>query len=247
MVFLSGCTRQWGGAFYISQKEQNAILDHLENKYGEKFAIGRIVSDRFLARRGVYVHPIGKEDESFFVGEPSDGTFVDDYFLPLPDKRMQPLYEEWIQSIIPSAKVAVKLGMYPGGKKEVIYDPDETLQQFVAGADELHIEVNIILSEDMLEHKDEIFEKISEFPEIEPISGFQDTRYTIGFFEQQAFDSEKSGEYRYMSLYVISEDDPDNDLVALTYCYTEDWKKKRPTSNVWEQLNENFKIREAIE
>lgn len=102
--------------------------------------------------------------------------------------------------------------------------------------------MDILLSETMLEEKDEIFEKLSKLPGTEPIAGFCSCEYRIGFFIQKAFDEIESGEDIYMPLYL---DPEDKDIVAATYFL---WINEKDTqAEFLEEIYKNFKIKEVIE
>lgn len=242
------------GRFTVFPSEQKAMLAHLAQKYGEPFVIKETFTPGWStasSMRGAMVHPEGKEDELFLVEIISKDTFVDEYVLRLPEQRMQPLYEEWIQGVISSAKVSVRLDINFGGTKEVIYNPDETLQQFVSEAERLNIEVNIMLSEAMLESKDEIFEKLSKLLESEPISGYKNSKYTVAFLTHEAFENIKSGEYKNIPEYLnpIYEGDDiikaAKEFVAITYCYTTNSESRIQTqAELIQKLNRNLEIKE---
>ena len=250
MVFLSGCIFEIPKRFMVFPSEQKAMLEHLEEKYGETFIIESTSTPGWnenSVTRGAYVYPEGKEYDRFFVEITRKGGFVDQYALREPEKRMQSFYQEWIQSIIPSAKAAVRLRMSYGGIKEVTYNPSETLQQFVSEVDHLYIDVNIMLSETMLGNKDEIFEKLSKALEIEPITGYESGVYTIGFFVYDVFNNLKSGEYNHITTNVNSEmeslKEVVKNLVAASNCYTASGGKATTQREILEQLNKNFERR----
>ena len=251
-VGLSGCVEGiikagWKAATDVSKSEQKAMLKHLEKKYNEKFVKEiHLPNDESSLSRGATVYPEGRENEEFYVNLGTKGSkkVVDDYVLREPEKRMTSLYEQWIQRVTPSAKVAVKLSI--GSRSgELFYNPDKTLQQFVSQTDEMSIDVSIMLSETMLENKDDIFEKLSMLLQTEPISVFKSNRYIVTFFVQKAFNNITSGEHRYMSLYLPDKDDAEKDLVAITFCYTKNLANDNNTqSNIIKQLNERFEIKE---
>lgn len=228
----------------ISEGEKRAALEHLEKKYGEKFVIERIVvpENEGSSMRGLRVHPEGKEGDSFFVSiNPTYGTIIDEYAVLLNERRMIPIYEEWICGVIPSAKVSIYVSGSPS--HDMPYNPKQSLQEFVTEAEGLSIDVNIVLSEDMLENKDDIFEKLSKLPESEPISGYSSGGYRIAFYMQDAFDSINSGDDMYMFL------DPTygKDVVAVTD-FGQSYHMNTPQQwGFLEQLYDKFETKEDVE
>lgn len=253
-VGLFGCSSNFKTLFgIVSKRDQKAILEHLEQKYGEKFIIESTfgTTDESSHERGAMVYPEGKEDEAFLVEITPKGSFVDEYVLRAPEKRMQPVYEEWIRSIIPEAKVAIKLSIGIFQKKEVLYNPDETLQQFVDEVKDINVNVDIMLSETMRENQDKIFEKLSKLLKNEPILGYEMSKYAVGFFVQDAFDSIESDGYMYINPHLsrpkLSESyrEASRGLVAQTYCFAHWEKKPQVQSEILKELNSNFRVKEG--
>ena len=252
-ISLSGCAEViikggWSLSTGVSQMEQKAMLKHLEKKYGEKFVIEEIHLPDNVASldRGATVYPEGREDEAFYVNLGTKGSrkVLDYYVFREPEKRMQVLYEEWIQHVIPTAKVSIELSVRPSSK-ELLYNPDETLQQFVSQTDQMSIDVDILLSEAMLEEKDEIFEKLSNLPGTEPITGFWHNHFDIGFLLQEVFEDLPSDEYKHIPSYLEPFGDEDaymkevaKDFVAVTsFGYPTQWA-------IIDLLNDEFETKE---
>jgi len=219
---LCGCIKYALDYFWtVPEYEQRRMLKHLEKKYGEEFIIKEIHIPQNVSSfdRGATVYPKGREDEEFYVdlGSASNKKIIDTYVLHKPEKKMVPLYEQWIHSVIPTAKICVQLSM-GDCSRDFFYDPDKSLQQFVDDAPaELYCNIGILMSDELLPHKDEIFEKLSNLPGKEPISGFQDTEFAIGFMKKDAFDNVKSGEYIHIPPAFFSDSSGNNDFVAVTY------------------------------
>ena len=207
---LCGCSQLIGRLPFaqyrpVSKGEQRRVQKHLEEKYGEKFVIdGTFTPDNSGAlSRGVYVYPAGREDERSFVVITPLGEFVDYYVLHIPEEQMQTIYEEWIQSVIPSAKITIRLSMSLA--KEVTYYPEEeTLQDFISRVNP-SIDITIVLQEQMLDKKDELFETLSQLPDSEPLRDFNSVQYFIAFYAQEAYEQAISGEYMEMFAYPIGE------------------------------------------
>lgn len=256
---LGGCSENvvgyvLGYMFAISSKvpehEQRRMLKHLEEKYGEEFVIKEIhlPDDASSFDRGATVSPKGREDEEFYVhlGARGSKKIIDNYVLREPQKKMTPLYEEWLQSVIPSAKVGVRLSH--NYSRDLFYDPDKSLQQFVDdSAGDIDCDISILMSDEFLPDKDEIFEKLSNLPQTEPISGFQDTGYRIGFMKKDAFDNVKSGEYIHIPPAFFSDSSGDEDYVAVTYFSAKnldnEYYSKEETI---EWLNSNYERQEDL-
>lgn len=256
---LSGCSENVAGyvlsyMFAISSDvpkyEQRRMLKHLEEKYGEEFVIKEILLpvDASSFNRGATVYPKGREDEEFYVSLGTRGSkkIIDNYVLREPQKKMTPIYEEWIQSVFPSAKVGVRLSH--NYSHDLFYDPDKSLQQFVDDSSgDIDCDISILLSEELLTDKDEVFEKLSKLPGTEPISGFDNAYYTIGFMKKDAFDNVKSGEYIHIPPAFFSDSSDDEDYVAVTYFYAKnldnEYYSKEETI---EWLNERYERQEDL-
>ena len=233
----------------VPEYEQNRMLKHLEEKYGEEFVIKKIhiPDDASSFDRGATVYPKGREDEEFYVhlGTRGSKKIIDNYVLREPQKKMVPLYEEWLQSVIPSAKVGVQLSH--NYSRDLFYDPDKSLQQFFDdSAGDIDCDISILMSDELLSDKDKIFEKLSNLPGTEPISGFQDTEYRIGFMKKDAFDNVKSGEYIHIPSAFFSDSSGDEDYVAITDFYSKLLGKNYSKKEIIEWLNDNYEQQEDL-
>lgn len=234
----------------VPEYEQNRMLKHLEEKYGEEFVIKEIhlPDDASSFDRGATVYPKGREDEEFYVhlGTRGSKKIIDNYVLREPQKKMVPLYEEWLQSVIPSAKVGVRLSH--NYSRDLFYDPDKSLQQFFDdSAGDIDCDISILLSEELLTDKDEVFEKLSKLPGTEPISGFDNAYYTIGFIKKDAFDNVKSVEKISIPYGLKYYKPGDEDYVAVTY-FSSKHPENGPYSKkeIIEWLNSNFEQQEDL-
>ena len=256
---LCGCSQLIGRLPFaqyrpVSKGEQQRMLRHLEEKYGEDFVIERTqtLKSSGSLTRGVYVYPAGKEEESFFVVITPSGEFVDKYVLRVPEEKLQPIYEKWIQSVIPSAKVAIKLSMT--STEEVTYYPEQTLQQFITSAkNTISINVNIMLSESLVDSRNEIFE-LSQLFENQPIDGYSSFECRIGFLTEKAFVNIESGEYISIPLYFKPMNENDTikeeakDYVAVTYDIILFYENHTQTKyHILEDFKNNFKMKEEIQ
>jgi len=249
---LSGCLKDNNIFNNISKGEQNAMLMHLEEKYNERFVVKELLVPEYniSSLRGAYVYPEGKGDEVFFVEIASKGRYIDEYVLYEPEKRMLPIYEEWVQNVIPSAKVRIKLNInHIYNSKEIKYNPNETLEQFISQANGIDIDINIILCQDVLEEKDKIFEKLSKLPESEPVIGYLSCNYNIGFLEKEVFENINMDKYEHIPNHLYSAENntlgntADNFVAVTSFIRTYD-KDIEEQWDFLEQLNRNFQKKE---
>lgn len=249
---LSGCLNVNDIFNNISKGEQNAMLMHLEEKYSKRFVVKELLVPEYSisSLKGAYVYPEGKEDEVFFVEIASKGIYIDEYVLREPQNKMTPIYEEWIKSVIPSAKVSIKLNInHIYNSKEIKYNPNETLEQFVSQANGIDIDINILLCQDVLEEKDKIFEKLSDLPESEPIIGYLSCSYNIGFLEKEVFENINMVKYEHIPNHLDSAENnklgntADNFVAITSFIRTYD-KDIEEQWNFLEQLNRKFQKKE---
>ena len=257
---LSGCSENivgyvLGSMFTIAgdvpEYEQRRMLKHLEEKYGEEFVIKEIHTPQNVSTsdRGATVYPKGREDEAFYVhlGTRSNKKIIDYYVFREPQKKMIPIYEEWIQSVFPTAKVGVKL-YFRRYLSDLFYDPDKSLQQFVDdSAGVIDCEISILLNEEVLTNKEEVFEKLSKMPRTEPITGFNDTEYTIGFMKKDVFDNVKSVENIYIPYGLGYYSPGDEDYVAVTHFSAQNLDNEYYSKEeIIERLNDNYERQEDL-
>lgn len=257
---LSGCLQKplaytlgylWEVGGSVPKYEQRQMLKHLEKKYGEEFVIKEIHTPQNVATsdRGATVYPKGREDEAFYVylGTRGNKKIIDDYVFHQPQKKMTPIYEEWIQGVFPTAKLGVRLD-FNIDAEEAFYNPDKSLQQFVdASSGDIICEVSILLSEELLTNKEEIFEKLSNLPETEPLSGFHDTEYRIGFMKKNAFDNVKSVENISIPYGLKYYKPGDEDYVAVTEFYSKNSENEPyAKEEIIEWLNSNYERQEDL-
>ena len=155
---------------------------------------------------------------------------------------MLPVYEEWIQSAIPTAKIAINLVLLIK-EAETFYDPDKSFQQFADDAKHVDCSINIILSEELLPNKDEIFEKLGTLLETQPVLFHKSPSFDIIFLTKEAFDDIESGEFVYIPT------DWDEPKYKNFFAVSELYSRNEPYSKeeITEILHNNFKQKEDTE
>ena len=146
------------------------------------------------------------------------------------EDRMLPVYKKWIQSAVPSAKVAINLVLLVEDS-QTFYHPEQSFQQFADEAKDVDCHIDIILSKEFLPKKDEIFEKLGTIFETQPVSFYKGTRFSIAFMTKNEFDKIESGEFIH---------------IPTTFQYDTDAYKKFLATSWFRQKRETFSKEEIV-
>ena len=168
------------------------ISKYLEEKYGEKFVVAQLVSDRGIP--GVidkaYAYPEGQETDSFTVrvytdDETGDYSFLDGYGFIFAEQKILPAYQVLIEKAMFEAKITVKINNEFGITKTGI-DKDVPFEEFAEREAPFEIHINIFLKDEVLAEKEVNFEKLSNALNDTPGRSFN-YNYKIMFVQSDEF------------------------------------------------------------
>jgi len=152
---------------YSSEIED--MCSYLENRYNEQFTVAKLISDdgELDAPNKAYVHPKGREAEWFVVRieeNKENGTkeYRDGYGFVFVERSMAMEYQEWLDKIIPSAKMAVRVW----SADEIThfkYDSKVSLDELtMTENDSIGMDATIFVCESQLDVKAEYREKANK-------------------------------------------------------------------------------------
>ncbi|MCL2718489.1 MAG: hypothetical protein FWE14_06880 [Lachnospiraceae bacterium] len=155
-----------GSMRYNYTKLIKEICDYLEVKYGGRYVVTRLISDR---GEGIpskaFIHPEGNETEWFVVRIYTDDDtgireFSDGYAFLFVEKEIFPEYQPFIAAAEPNAKIALHID----NSSQVTsgdYDRDVSFDGLIENERAFVINIKIFVSDDLLTEKEAFFEKMS--------------------------------------------------------------------------------------